>query len=90
MITMDELAQIVQQGFQEMHQNFANVNLRIDKLEHRMDNIEQRVGSMENRMDSIEQNMEKMGERLVNIEKDVSYLARGVGEHAVLLNRLVN
>jgi len=30
--------------------------------------------------------MEKMDERLVNIEKDVSYLARGVGEHAVLLN----
>ena len=76
MITMDELAQIVQQGFQEMHQNFANVNLRIDKLEQRMD--------------SMEKNVAKMGERLVNIEKDVSYLARGVGEHAVLLNRLVN
>jgi len=76
LITMDELAQIVQQGFQEMHQNFANVNLRIDKLEQRMD--------------SMEKNVAKMGERLVNIEKDVSYLARGVGEHAVLLNRLVN
>jgi len=83
LITMDELAQIVQQGFQETHHNFANVNLRIDKLEQRMDTMEQR-------MDNMKQNVEKMDERLVNIEKDVSYLARGVGEHAVLLNRLVN
>jgi len=89
-VELSELAGIVQQGFKEMHEEFAAVNARIDKLEVRMNGLEQRMDGLEVRVGGLETRMDKMEERMINIESDLNFLSRTYGEHSVMLNRLIN
>lgn len=93
----NDMINMIRQGFNDINKRFNAMDARLDKVENRLDqmdarfdNIENRLDQMDTRLDRIEHRLDNVEERLENIEKDVSYLSRNIGEHALLLNRLVN
>lgn len=85
-ITLEDLAMMVQRGFQEVAKQMGGTAKRVDvergfrAVEKRFTAVDQRFDGIENRLVGVENHLVGVENRLVNIEFDVSYLKARVNE----------
>lgn len=70
-ISLEELAQMMQVGFQGLEERLGG---RIDKLDSRMDNMEVKMERIESRMDGLESQMDGLESRMGSIETRIGRL----------------
>ena len=69
---IDNLAVMVQQGFEEVHADISDLKTDISRLDGRMDNIETRMDSLELKIDGVRSIIVvEHGKRIEKLEKAV-------------------
>jgi archaellum component FlaC len=69
-ITIDDLAIMVQHGFNGMDERFDGVEKRLDNVEGRLGRVEGRLGRVEKQLDILEEDVDVLKE-------DIKYLKQG-------------
>jgi hypothetical protein len=80
-ITLDDLAGMVKQGFD-------NVDERFDKIDGRLDKIDGRLDKVEGRLDKVDGKLDKIEKDLFVVQCDVKELKIGQANHTKEIKEL--
>ncbi|WP_131849760.1 hypothetical protein [Baia soyae] len=88
--TMDEYKSILNkilEAVQIHHAKFDSLELRMVRLEGKIDGLEMRLTSVEERLTNVEIRLTDVEERLTDVEESVKVLKEEFSEHQVRLER---
>lgn len=67
-ITIERLAEMIQDGFSEVHKKLRDHDMRFDNLEKRMDSLEKRMEILEKGICNLDERVSSMEEKLDSFE----------------------